>query len=164
MIESANFYEFGINSVFQKLVAWLYNQILCGIRSHKEDLRDKKPGAAPHRSTKIIWVKMFNRPMYFNHPNKNLINILAVRRKFNTVLENFLALSQQEVPVHIMSIENLNDQEHFDFLGNLNHIGKFQFWRIFGYLMKKFDRGSIQLKPVHERDGFKLPPPPLHKY
>ena len=80
IIDAANYYEFSINNLLQRLIAWLHNQAIRALRSRKDNLLEKKPGALTWETpqVRIVWVKMFNRSMFTNHPNKAFVQSLML--------------------------------------------------------------------------------------
>ena len=141
----------------------MQNQILRGLRSRKDELASKKPGALTGESPylKMIWVRMFSWPKFHDHPNQKFIKILTLCHKFNRILENVLSQNNSEIPTFIKSTTKFDKIGHFDYLGNFSHSGKLHIWNEFDCFMKRFHRGKQdEYKPLHENDSYRLPPPP----
>ena len=165
--------DYGSTYLLGSAIYYIVRLIDIMLERHKLELYDKKPGAVLDNQPKIIWVRMLEHPQESLKRNK----ILALRNKFNAVLEETLASNAPNL--HLMSIDvNKND---FDLLGNLTAFGKTMFWKELDRGLKKFDQGLISLHPrkpkaessaqstrstnqISHSSGVKLPtPPPLNK-
>ena len=104
----------------------------------------QKPGAViDDEFPYIVWVCMLKRPPgTISAVEAN--NVFALRGKFNSILEERL-LDGSDEKHRIMSIDIRMDE--FDLQGNLNPMGKIDFWREVDRAMQKFDTGDIKLKP-----------------
>ena len=147
VIKTANFFDFGVVSIMKKIINKIQRNVSRLLTTRQEDLQDKKPGAVDPTPTRIIWVKMFDSPVFKTHPDEKIPKILALRRKFNKTLENRLAEYSTGF-LHITEVSHLAIGEHFDNLGFLNQSGLAQFWKEIDCNIKKFDRGETQLTPI----------------
>ena len=132
--------------VLGRNVEWLTRNIERVITTRMEDLIAKHPGAVSG-NTRVIWIRMLSRPSHaFNqfHPDANRANVLGQRRKFNTVLEDVIAVMKY---THIMELTSLGPSD-FDRLGNPTARGLFNFWKEIDKKLRKFDKGEIELKAI----------------
>ena len=93
-----------------------------------------KPGSVPYDDPKFIWVEMFDRPV--------TNAAVTIRNKFNKGINH---LAQQRKHHHIMIIESLREDRHFEPSGKLNYWGKLQFWKELDYHINQFNRKKTSL-------------------
>ena len=74
----------------------------------------------------------------------HMIAIYSKHGKFNRALED--GVSQQRYH-HIMYLENVNEELHFDTLGKLTAKGKNEMWTEIIHQIRLFDLEEIHLKP-----------------
>ena len=102
LLRSYSFFAFGISKIIQRCLSHMMNDIKKDLRTRREDLMQKRPGAVSER-VKVIWVKVVNRP-YIRVPNPKQ-NIFTQIAKFNFILEDLLA----DRGGNIMEIKHLKD-------------------------------------------------------
>ena len=130
-------YSYGITNLSGKCLDWLLRNMERAIESRKEQLRRRRAGAVQPNEPKIIWVTMINRPQ----PQK----ILAVRRKFNSTLENLLVNRRYH---YILDISDTVLEGHnFTYNNLLNTRGEQVFWSEIDDKIEKFDLHKESLHP-----------------
>ena len=144
IIENLGIYNYGAAREITENIAWLAKQIDVLIQRRKTKLTDVKPGALYSTDPKIIFVTMFRRPLQFP-AGSQMCNVVALRSKFNTALNNIAYTSDYS----IMSIDACNSEQHFGLMGNLTHFGEFTFWKELNHLLSMFDKKKVDLVPLH---------------
>ena len=71
-----------------------------------------------------------------DHPDKNRMQILAGRGKFNEVLNHWVA---ENCFNHALVIRSLTQETHFMELGDVSATSQFVFWKEIDHMVKKFD-------------------------
>ena len=137
---------YGISRIIQKNLNHMISDIEKILRTHREDLMQKRPGAAGDKTT-IIWVKMIKRPIVSMPLDTRGINVFQQSSKFNFVMQETLA-DRSECILEIQHLKNF----HFDRYGNLNAEGKTQFWRELDFIIKRFNRKEIKLQATKLHD------------
>ena len=84
LIVHANFYDYGVQIVFDRMISWIMKKIEKIILNRKEELKEKCPGAINHEP-RFMWVKMITRPFIKDHPIKDYNNTVKLRQKFNGI-------------------------------------------------------------------------------
>ena len=131
---------------------YLIKQIDIFIDRRRCDLADKRPGALPPFTTKIIWVRMLKRSSQDKPKNitqlpddlKYLQATHNLRGKFNSIMEERL-FDGKDDDHRIISIDV--QHRYFDITGNLTSAGKEDFWKEINKGFKKFDLNEIKLLP-----------------
>ena len=155
LLQHANHFLFGIHIILEKIVPWLVKEIEKMLKIRKEGLKDHLLGATGP-DTKLIWVSMIERPLINHHPSKIYNNTVNLRRKFNSTLQNELAITKNSFYIETEGIfDSYTDYDHF---GNLTSEGKKHFWKYVDTSIKKFEKGESRLLPYR-----KLPAPPPTK-
>ena len=99
-------FAYGVSTVTGICLHWVINNMEHYIEARKDELRRKKLGAVTPNEPKIIWVMMFNR---VNGTSK----MLAVRKKYNTVLEELLSKRRYHYVLDVsQAIEELRNFTH----------------------------------------------------
>ena len=108
------------------------------VDAHCDNLSRIKCGAASSTEPKFIWIKMINRIGCHDHA-------LAIRHKFNTVLENVLTEFQNHYIIDI-------NRDMADSAFYINEIvtkpGATQYWIEIDNLIKQYDAHNVSLKPI----------------
>ena len=135
LINAADFFNFGVSKLLGITLNWLAKQLERMIESRKEKLSEERPGAISSIETKIIWVKMIERPPVPLNDKRYKTQVTC--GKFNATLNN---LTDWRLNTFVTSISSLNLDRDFDFVGNMKESGKQQFWRELDHYFKRFDR------------------------
>ena len=104
----------------------------------KDDLKRKKPGSVIPTEPKFIWVKMLNRV-------NGRSDFLALRSKFNDVLEEVLAQKDQHYIIDLVQV--MADHSYFDMNNFINGEGAKRFWIEIDKTLENFDMKKTTLKP-----------------
>ena len=137
IIDSADFFNFGVSKLLGITMNWLAKQIECMIDAHWEQIMDRRPGAMTP-NLKIIWVKMIEHPPV--PLNDRRYKTQATRAKFNVTIDNLADWCRD---TFITSITPLNHHHNFDFVGYLRDSGKLQFWKELDHHFKKLTEMEI---------------------
>ena len=149
-------HNYGMTIIFEDCIIYFAKQLECYIHTRQEDLKSKRLGAVSFK-TRLIWLKMIDRPAIPNHPDENRQKCLSGRGKFNKCLDQLVGTCSGH---HIMSIQSLTEPNHFNSFGQLSHVGTIEYWWAFNGIFKRFDHHEISLKPPLNSDREKLPTPP----
>ena len=132
---------------YQLCANWLITEVDKFFTTRKENLKDRRLGAVSG-DTRFIWVNIVNRPLIKNHPERERSSYLAGRTKFNTALNDLVAVQRFH---HAMTVNGLTEMQHFTHLGNLSSYGQEHYWKQIDNVFKKFDRHEINLKPPGQK-------------
>ena len=150
LVIQANHFKYGMNFILEDQLNWLAKKIEKALYMRRVDLKDKLLGAVGHEP-RVIWVKMIQRPLVKGHTYKYYNNVVNLRRKFNTILDEMVSVTRN---THLIDpTDAFDDYVHYDHLGNLAHEGKFQFWRVIDSEFKKYDKGDSDLLPANRPRG-----------
>ena len=138
LINMIRSFDCGITRELERSAAWLATQIQCNIDTRTEQLWHKRVVSVTLHPTKIIWVEMFDCPFNKKDP------AIAIRNKLNKGINQ---VAQHFQNSHVMVIELVDKNKHFDAKGKINYNGKWQFWRELDFHFKQFDCKKDQLKP-----------------
>ena len=136
ILKSIKHYDYGVSKIIGSGLEWLVQEIDRLITTKKIDLARIWPGVVIASEPKVIWITMMGHPQ----PSR----ILALRKKFNAILEETLFGSRG------MNIANLQLElrhEHFDRSNYLMAEGRIYFWKNIDKLLEKFDLHKIELIP-----------------
>ena len=138
MIKFMNFFNYGINQMLRDGLHYISRQLQRMIHTRMEDLTSKRPGAIL-ASPRIIWVKMINRPKMDFHPEGTFNNTIALRAKFNDMIDEVIPAYEK---THVVSISSVMDNvvQNFTSLGELTPAGKSVYWKELDHHCKKIDR------------------------
>ena len=147
-------YKFGITVITEGLLHWIISNMVQAVDTHCNYLARVKKGATTYNEPKVIWIKMVDRVACVD-------KALAIRTKFNRILENVLS----EYTCHyIIDINNkMRDSAYFDEKGP-TEAGAKRFWIEVDEMLSLFDSHDISLKPIKRESSieqkFRMPPPP----
>ena len=134
-----NFFSTCVSMITGKCLNWIINCMERIIDARKNEFRKKKPGSIAPNEPKIIWVKMLDRP------NKEFNDLLSVRDKYNSILEDLLSTRCNH---YIMDVnEEVCHPLHYTFHNTLNDRGKNVFWEIIDCQIEEFDYHKAILRP-----------------
>ena len=136
LIDMINRFDFGISTQLERCVKWLAIQMERTLSARREQLTAMKAGVVTQEQTKFIWVEMFDRPA--TDPGTK------IRNKFNKAIND---LARQRNFHHILVLESIKENKHFEYNGKLNYWGKLQFWKELDYYVAQFDRRRATLGP-----------------
>ena len=122
------------------MIKWV-NSLEKLIAGRKHDLLDRRPGAMGAQDTKIIWVKMIDRPRV--QPGYPQFPVQSMRNKFNSIIDSLVWARKGFYCMEINSPEGKHFSE-----GRINQFGSMQYWKEIVYNFKRFDRGETSLKPT----------------
>ena len=126
VVAAIKYYDYGISKIIQRCMEWMVREVDRMISTRKEDLWDKRPGAICPLEPKVVWIKMLEKPAQSR--------IMAVRNKFNAILEEILCRYR------LMYIAGIQlEHMHFDRNNSLYPTGKIRYWKDLDAIMKKFD-------------------------
>ena len=137
--------EFGIGTITFKVLNWISTQMTRATDAKKDDLKRVKPGAVIPTEPKFIWVKMLNRVNARS-------DLLALRSKFNEVLEEVLYKKDQHYIIDIVTA--MADSSFYDKNNYINGEGLKRFWIEIDKLIENFDTKRCSLKPVYHAKHF----------
>ena len=102
IVKSIGFCKFRVREIMKQNITWLHKNITKLLVRCREDLKDKRIGAAAPDHTRLIWVKMLPRPWT---DNKHLKKIWTLCQKFNDELEELVNLDKYS---HIIEVRTVN--------------------------------------------------------
>ena len=161
LLKAIKYYDFGVSRIIGTCVEWLIREIDRITTTRKLDLSRKRAGSVVPSEPKIVWIAMIVR----SAPSR----ILALRRKFNAILEETLSESRG---MYFANIQKYVQHMHFDRNNFLNPQGLSAYWRAVDRILEDFDKHKKKLipKPVlsdfakqdksHKGNRFALPRPP----
>ena len=79
ILSSIEFYDFNVRKVIRDNIYWLHKNLLKQLYRRRDDLKDKRLGAVNPEITKVIWVKMIERP---RTDEQKLKQVLMLKGKF----------------------------------------------------------------------------------
>ena len=126
--------DFGIKNVLNRWLDWCAKMLDRLIETRKQDLFAKRPGSVVGNETKIIWLKMIDRPHVERSDPR--FKVLSLRSKFNNAINTLVNDKKNNYCLDLESLES----RHFSAIGELNDFGSMQYWKEFDYYFKKFDR------------------------
>ena len=151
ILNSIDFYDYAMPKVFCHCIQWIIKNVnrLFTIRS--KDLKRKRPGSVnSDRDTRIIWENILSRPTIKDHPDQNRTKMCAGRPKFNELLNQVISDTRFN---HALNIRGVTEQNHFTQLGDISTSRQYVYWKELDYIIKKFDRHEINLKPSQQDCG-----------
>ena len=153
IVDAVKMKNYGFSEITEKLLDWLVKQVDLVIERKKMAMRAIKMGAVSAFEPKIIWVKMLDKP---RNPEFH-----CLKKKFNSILEDVLA---SRMGHYILDPTMFIENSMYSRFGELNNIGRLEFWRAIDVQLRDFDDRKTKLKPHPmpklENSGYKLPPPP----
>ena len=138
LLKNINYFRFGISQVVGNCLNWIVSNIVKVVDARKDTIWRKKPGTLVASEPKVIWVKMPNRP-------NGQSNLLAVRNKFNNILEDILSERKNHYIIDVN--QALAQHSNFTSFNSLNDKGKEIFWLEVDRAIEKFDYNKKVLKP-----------------
>ena len=154
IVKHIGHYKYGISIIAEQVLNWLVKNMTKMVDIRRDDLTRVKKGAGTLREPKFLWVKMINRVGCHD-------KVLAIRNKFNTLLENALVGCKNH---YILDINRkMSDASHF-IHDTITEIGAIRYWMELDSTIEQYDTGDASLKPIHSSElqekRFKLPPVP----
>ena len=134
IVKNIHHYNFGVSYILGRAIRWITSQMERLIKAKKEAMKKRRAGSICASDPKIIWVKMFERPIRAEY--------MAIRSKFNALLEESLC---SRIQSYIMSPEV--SAYDFDRFGNFTEKGKVKFWKGIDRQLREFDAGSDKFDP-----------------
>ena len=131
ILKFVNHYTYGVSVITGRCLSWLINNFEREIEAKKEQLRKKKPGSVSQNEPKIIWVKMLDTP------NTTYSDLMACRKKFNSILEEILAQKKNHFIIDINDV--MFHKSHFRQTNILNARGKERFWDEINRQVEEFE-------------------------
>ena len=142
LIENLDYFDFGVTEILDDCLYWLVKEINKIFEIRRDDLKSKKLGSlSTATEPRVIWVAMIHRPIIQDERMKEIYN---KRSKFNRALSAAVTRFRYH---HIMYIDNVCEESHFDRIGKLTAKGKSEMWLELIHQVKLFDSETINLKP-----------------
>ena len=131
-----NHYTFGVSIIAGKCLNWIITNMERAIEARKDELHRCKPGAVQPNEPKMIWVKMINRSSRYHNQR-----IFAVRKKFNTALEELLCNLRYHYILEVSECV-MSDTSNFTYNDHLIECGR----QVFGKRLIRHSSFSITRK------------------
>ena len=141
VLHQIKYFGFGVSQVIGSVLNWLIKNVENAISAKKDQIRHKKPGALHSGEPKVIWLKIFERPGQEGAPSTN------ATRKSNNILAELIANKKCH---YIMDVTDTVSSvpANFNKNSNLNERGMDAFWMAVNQIIKDFDYGKVELKPI----------------
>ena len=140
LIAESGVYDYGVTHTLEDTIKWFLININLVLETQKQDLMTRRPGAvASSVEPRLIWVTMLCCPEY--SMNKQ---IYSLARKFNNILESVIVGDKRS---HILKIRVPHDTTHFDRIGNLTQIGRYEYWNFLNNEIWDLERSKTDLAP-----------------
>ena len=141
ILQEINYFDFGVADLLDECMQWLVKQFDKIFEIQREDLTVKKSGAlATATEPRIVWLAMIQHLLINNH----FKHVYNKRGKFNRAVKDAIRKYRYH---HIMYLDNLTDQSHFDQTGKLTGRGKYEMWSKIIHQFRLFDAEELHLKP-----------------
>ena len=141
ILQFINYYAFGVSRITGQCLHWLVSEIDKLIEARKDELRKRKAGVVITNEPKFVWVKMMNRP------NITYNDMLAVRGKYNAILEEVVSQKRNHYVLDINA--HISHPLNFLAINKINARGKDDLWAAIDRNVEKFD--------YHRKSDIKLP-------
>ena len=101
----------------------------------------------PEQPTKVVWLKMINRPFIKYHPFPQYNMVTDLRTEFNKLIDKVAAFYPTSTTIDSSFYNTAKD---FDSLGNLSFQGKLNFWKKVNDNLKKLCKGKLEEEQLQE--------------
>ena len=139
-------YDHGLKTIMREGMEWIMKTMSRILDSRKEQLRSRRPGTlSTSAEPRLIWAMSLQRPHNLHDSVRSTFKLVS---KSNETLEEMIRRYSRYN--HIMYIDNIDECRFFDNVGKLMEASKSAYWREVDAIMRKFDRGEIELDPKPE--------------
>ena len=140
ILKFINHFSYGVSRITGRYLNWLITEIDKLVSGRREELRKRKAGSVGGSEPKIIWGRMMDRP------NISYNDMLAVRIKYNSILEDILANKRNHYILDVSKevVHPLN----FMYNNQINASGRNDFWLAIDRQLELFDYDKTPFVPV----------------